>query len=136
MDNREISEEYAEIGARVIEEEDSLIDLRNSQATIVYLTSEKQKNAKGKVVCAECEKVPDKYKWSVPADFTITVFLPNVEGFSEEQKRILMFHELKHVGIIFNADGSETYSTVPHDYEDFKEIIDRYGTDWSKAVIE
>ena len=136
MDNREISEEYAEIGARVIEEEDSLIDLRNSQATIVYLTSEKQKNAKGKVVCAECEKVPDKYKWSIPADFTITVFLPNVEGFSEEQKRILMFHELKHVGIVFNADGSETYSTVPHDYEDFKEIIDRYGTDWSKAVIE
>ena len=136
MDNREISEEYAEIGARVIEEEDSLMDLRNSQATIVYLTSEKQKNAKGKVVCAECEKVPDKYKWSIPADFTITVFLPNVEGFSEEQKRILMFHELKHVGIIFNADGSETYSTVPHDYEDFKEIIDRYGTDWSKAVIE
>ena len=136
MDNREISEEYAEIGARVIEEEDSLIDLRNSQATIVYLTSEKQKNAKGKVVCAECEKVPDKYKWSIPADFTITVFLPNVEGFSEEQKRILMFHELKHVGIVFNADGSETYSTVPHDYEDFKEIIDRYGTDWSKAVVE
>ena len=136
MDNREISEEYAEIGARVIEEEDSLMDLRNSQATIVYLTSEKQKNAKGKVVCAECEKVPDKYKWSIPADFTITVFLPNVEGFSEEQKRILMFHELKHVGIVFNADGSETYSTVPHDYEDFKEIIDRYGTDWSKAVIE
>lgn len=136
MDNREISEEYAEIGARVIEEEDSLMDLRNSQATIVYLTSEKQKNAKGKVVCAECEKVPDKYKWSIPADFTITVFLPNVEGFSEEQKRILMFHELKHVGIVFNVDGSETYSTVPHDYEDFKEIIDRYGTDWSKVVIE
>ena len=136
MDNREISEEYAEIGARVIEEEDSLIDLRNSQATIVYLTSENKKTAKGKVVCAECEKVPDKYKWSIPADFTITVFLPNVEGFSEEQKRILMFHELKHVGIVFNADGSETYSTVPHDYEDFKEIIDRYGTDWSKVVIE
>ena len=133
MDNREISEEYAEIGARVIEEEDSLIDLRNSQATIVYLTSESEKKAKGKKVCAECEKVPDKYKWSIPADFTITVFLPNVEGFSEDQKRILMFHELKHVGIVFNSDGSESYNTVPHDYEDFKEIIDRYGTEWSKT---
>lgn len=136
MDNREISEEYAEIGAGVIEEEDSLMDLRNSQATIVYLTSENKKTAKGKIVCAECEKVPEKYKWSIPADFTITVFLPNVEGFSEEQKRILMFHELLHVGIVFNADGSETYSTVPHNYEDFKEIIDRYGTDWAKVVIE
>ena len=133
MDTREISEEYAAIGAMVIEAEESLVDIRNSQATIIYLTSENKKMAKGKKVCAECEKVPDKYKWSVPADFTITVFLPNVEGFSEEQKYILMFHELKHVGIEFNSDGSESYSVVPHDYEDFKEIIDRYGTEWSEV---
>ena len=133
MDYRELSEEYANIGKEVIDKEESLIDIRNSRATIIYLTSENKKMAKGKKVCAECEKVPDKYKWSVPADFTITVFLPNVEGFTEEQKRILMFHELKHVGIIFNADGSETYLVIPHDYEDFKEIIDRYGTDWSKS---
>lgn len=133
MDNREISEDYAAIGAEVIETEESLIDIRNSQATIIYLTSEQKKLSKGKKVCAECEKVPDKYKWSVPADFTITVFLPNVEGFSEEQKRILMFHELKHVGIVFNSDGSKSYNTVPHDYEDFKEIIDRYGTEWSEV---
>lgn len=131
MDRRELSEEFAEIAAAVIEEEESLVDIRNSQATIVYLVSESKKNSKGKAVCAECEKVPDKYKWSIPADFTITVFLPNVEGFSEEQKRILMFHELLHVGIIFNSDGSESYSVRPHNYEDFKEIIDRYGTDWS-----
>ena len=60
-------------------------------------------------------------------------FLPNVEGFTEEQKKILMHHELLHVGIQFNEDGSETYSVRPHDYEDFKEIIDRFGTEWSIA---
>ena len=133
MDRRELSEKFAEIGSRVIEREDSLVDIRNSQATIVYLTSETGKMSNGKKVCGQCEKVPDKYKWSIPADFTITVFLPNVEGFTEEQLEILIFHELKHVGIEFNADGSESYSVVPHDYEDFKEIIDRYGTDWSVA---
>lgn len=131
MDLREISEEFAHIGANVIEEEESLIDIQNSQATIVYLTSENKKMSKGKKVCGECEKVPEKYKWSIPADFTITVFLPNIEGFTDEQKRILMFHELLHVGIEFNEDGSESYSVRPHNYEDFKEIIDRYGTDWS-----
>ena len=130
MDKREISEEYAKIAEKVIKAEKSLQIIRDSQATIVYLTSESEKKAKGKKVCAECEKVPDKYKWSIPADFTITVFLPNVEGFSEDQKYILMFHELLHVGIEANSDGSETYSTVPHNYEDFKEIIDRFGTDW------
>lgn len=133
MDNRELSPEWADIAYEVIQNEKSLVDIRNSHATFSFLTSEQKKMAKGKRVCAECEKVPDKYKWSIPADFTITVFLPNVEGFSEEQKRILMFHELLHVGIVFNSDGSESYNTVPHDYEDFKEIIDRYGTEWSEV---
>ena len=131
MEKREISEEYAKIAQEVIETEESLIDIRNSQATIIYLTSESKKTNKGKAVCGECAKVPDKYKWSIPADFTITVFLPNVENFTEEQKRILIFHELLHVGIEFNNDGSETYSVRPHNYEDFKEIIDRFGTDWA-----
>ena len=31
-----------------------------------------------------------------------------------------------------NSDGSETYSILPHDLENFKIIIDRFGTDWSK----
>jgi hypothetical protein len=131
MDKREISEEFAEIGARVIQEEESLVDIRNSLATIVYLTSEQRKMSKGKKVCAQCERVPDKYKWSIPADYTITVFLPNIEGFSEEQKRILIFHELLHIDIDFDQDGNDIYSVKPHDYEDFKEIIDRFGTDWS-----
>lgn len=131
MDKREISEEFAEIGARVIQEEESLVDIRNSLATIVYLTSEQRKMSKGKKVCAQCERVPDKYKWSIPADYTITVFLPNIEGFSEEQKRTLIFHELLHIDIDFDQDGNDIYSVKPHDYEDFKEIIDRFGTDWS-----
>ena len=90
MDTRQISEEFAEIGARVIEKEDSLVDIRNSQATIVYLTSETAKTQNGKKVCGQCEKVPDKYKWSIPADFTITVFLPNIENFTDEQKEVLI----------------------------------------------
>lgn len=133
MDKRELSEEYADIAKIVIDREESLVDIRNSQATIVYLTSENKKLSKGKKVCAECERVPDKYKWSIPADFTITVFLPNVAGFTQEQKEILMFHELLHVGIEFNSDGTENYSVNPHNYEDFKEIIDRFGTDWSRS---
>lgn len=28
----------------------------------------------------------------------------------------------------------ETYSVRKHDLEDFKEIIDRYGTDWASAA--
>lgn len=133
MDNRTINEHYAEIGMDLIQTEDALVDIMNSQATIIYLSSEHKKVASGKKVLGQCEKVADKYKWGIPCDFTITVFEPNVEGMTEEQLRMLIFHELLHVGIEYNADGTETYSVRPHDLEDFKLIIDRFGTDWSKV---
>ena len=133
MDNRVIREEYAEMAKKIIEEEPLLTDIANSHATIVYLGSDNPKTAKGKTVCGEAEKVQDKNKWAIPADFTITVFEPNTAGFTEEQMRILLFHELLHIGIEFTEDGQEKYSIRPHDYEDFKIIIDRYGTDWSKV---
>lgn len=133
MDKRTLNEKYSEIARELINTEDALVDVRNSQATIVYLSSEHKKKSGNKIIFGQCEKVADKYKWGIPADFTITVFEPNVEGFSEEQLKILLFHELLHVGIEYNADGSETYSVKPHDLEDFKLIIDRFGTDWSKV---
>lgn len=133
MDNRTINKHYAEIGNDLIQTEDALVDIANSQATIIYLSSEHKKVASGKKVLGQCEKVADKYKWGIPCDFTITVFEPNVEGMSEEHLRMLIFHELLHVGIEYNADGTETYSVKPHDLEDFKLIIDRFGTDWSKV---
>ena len=133
MDSRKINEHYAEIGKELIETEDALVDIANSNATIIYLSSEHKKTAGGKIIHAECEKISEKYKWGIPCDFTITVFEPNIEGFSEEQLRILIFHELLHVKIDFKEDGSEGYSTNPHDLEDFKLIIDRYGTEWDKV---
>ena len=133
MDNRQINEEYSRIGADLIASEEIFADIRNSQATIVYLSSNMAKNEKGKAVLGQCEKIADKYKWGIPADFTITLFEPNLEGKSEEAIRRVILHELLHVGITFNNDGTETYSIMPHDIEDFKLLIDRYGTDWAEV---
>lgn len=133
MDKREINEDYAKIAQELIDSEPELIDIKNSQVTIIYLSSTNAKKDKDKLVQGQCEKVADKYRWGIPCDFIITVFEPNVEGFSDEQIKILLFHELLHVGIEFAADGSELYSVKGHDLEDFKLIIDRFGTDWSKV---
>lgn len=133
MENRTINEDYAEVAAQIIKEEPSLADIAKGHATIVYLSSDKAKSGKNKTVNAECEKVADKNKWAIPCDFTITVYEPNVTRFSKEQLRTLLFHELLHVGIEFDCDGKEKYFIRPHDYEDFKIITDRYGTDWSKS---
>lgn len=133
MDRRTINKQYAEIAADLIATEDVLTDVANSQATIIYLSSEHKKTQNGKTIFAQCEKVAEKYKWGIPADFTITVFEPNCVGFSDDQIKILLFHELLHVGIEFCEDGTENYSIRPHDLEDFKLIIDRFGTDWNEV---
>ena len=130
-ESRSLNEEYAVIAADLIDKEPLLNDIKESEVTILYLSSDYEKKSKGKVVCGECEKIPDKYKWSIPADFTITIYEPNVVTFTEDQMRILIFHELLHVGIKFTDDGEESYFVRPHDIEEFRTIIERYGMDWN-----
>ena len=133
MDSRQINEHYAKIGKELIESEPELEEIRYSEATIVYLSSEHEKTSDGKAVLGQCEKIQEKYKWAIPCDFTITLFEPNIEDLSEEQIRVVIFHELLHVGIrVNNETGEEDYYCKPHDVEDFRLLIDRYGIDWAK----
>ena len=134
MDKRTINEHYAEVAREIIENEPELSYIRDSQVSIVYLSSEHAKKHNGRMIFGQCEKVAEKYKWGIPCDFTITVFEPNIDGFSENQIMILLFHELLHIVIDANEDGTESYSTRGHDLEDFKLIIDRFGTDWCKRT--
>ncbi len=132
-DKREINEEYAMIAADLINNSPYLEYIRVSKATIIYLSSHQKKTSKGKIVYAQCERVPEKYKWGIPCDFTITVFEPNIEKMTPDQIKILLYHELLHVGIELDSNtGDETYSVRPHDLEDFKLIITLFGTEWAR----
>lgn len=117
------SENYKRIGEQIISELfPQLLNIR-----IAWLASDKEKKSKGRIIFAECAKVPEKYDWCCPYDFTITVFEPNVENFTDEQIKILLEHEIMHIG----AD-KEKYYVVPHDIEEFMKIIDKYGIDWQR----
>ena len=132
MEIRTINSLYTTIAEDLIQSEPELKHIRESEAKIIYLASNARKKSKGKLVFGECEKVSDKYKWGIPCDFTITVFEPNAESFTPGQLRILLFHELLHVGIEKTLTG-ESYYIVPHDLEDFSAVVDRFGSDWNKT---
>jgi len=86
-----------------------------------------QENPPGtKIKYADCEKVKVKYQAWLPYDFIITFYEPNTELLSENQKKILMLHELKHIGI-----GEKGLKLEEHDREDFADILKRYGIDWN-----
>lgn len=128
-DNRRISEEYQQIADELINTRPEFEHIKESDATIICLASDcEKKNGKDRVVFGQCEKVADKYKWGIPCDFTITIFEPNVAGWDDERIRILIMHELHHVGI----DEGRFY-IVKHDLEDFKAIVEEFGASWSDA---
>ena len=121
---------YEEIGRMLIKREPSLAHIAGSKARIAFLSSDCAKKSKGRTIFGECEKVPAKYAWAFPYDFTITLFEPNVDNFDMKRLEVLLLHELMHVGIEVDDDGEEHYSLIPHDYEEFQEIAQRFGTDW------
>lgn len=131
MEKREKNTYFENIATNLINTTPELAYIKNSQVKIIYLVSNQAKKSGNKVTHGECEKIPAKYRWAIPADFTITLFAPNNAHMSEHQLEILLFHELLHIGIEQAPDRSENYNIIPHDLEDFKTIIDKYGTEWS-----
>ena len=132
MEHRTLNENYAAIAQELIDKEPELAYIKDSRVRIAYLESDQSKKAdKDKLVLGECEKVAAKNKWAINYDCTITLFKNNLIGLSPAQIKIVLFHELLHVGIEPGADGDEIYSVRKHDLEDFKIIIDRFGTEWS-----
>lgn len=126
------SEEIADIANRVMNERSDLRWILDAGISIGFLESDKSKKKNGKLCLAECIKVRDLYKVYIPHDFLIVVYCPNVSGMSDSQMEILLYHELLHVGM--DDTGEEVkYIVNPHDVEDFRAIIDRYGIDWAKT---
>lgn len=135
MEARAINNDYRAIAERLIDTEEELAYIKDSSVRIVYLESDAAKKSdRDKLVLGECEKVSSKNRWAINYDFTITLFSPNIEGMSDKQIEIIIFHELLHVGITW-GDNGEVYFVKGHDLEDFKCIIDRYGTNWSEVAL-
>lgn len=131
--NYKRSEEYREIAERVIDKQEDLHWIRDVGVQIDYVESSQRKVSNRKLTFAECMKVKEIYNLYTEFDFIITVYSPNVAGLTEEQKEILMYHELLHVGVHESNAGELVYVTNPHDVEDFKVVLEKYGLDWAST---
>lgn len=132
------SQMYKEIGQGLINSMPELAYIKASSVQIAFLVSDQvKKEGRVNYILAETEKIPDKYKWGMYADFSITVYSPNVADLSTEQKRILIFQQLLKIGIEYNEDkDEEKYSINEPDVVDFSVIINRYGVNWKTTQRE
>ncbi len=104
MESRSINEHYAEIGMELFQNEETFANIKISNATIVFLSSQHKKNSNVKPVLGQCERIQEKYKCGIPCDFTITLFEPNLEGMTEEQIKI------ENISMFYNFDGEKISS--------------------------
>ena len=126
---------YRDIAKRLIRTLPEFEDIRVMAPRIAYLSSSKEKVKNRKTILGECFKVDEKYEWCCNYDFFIVIYEPNVEDFTDKQIEILLRHELHHVGVDFTDNGPEFY-VVPHDIEEFWEIINDHGSNWSDKDAE
>jgi hypothetical protein len=122
----EVAEDLQAMGEQVISKMPELDIIPGFDIKIGYVRSYEKKADKGKTVCADCRKVNKVYGAYLPYDFIITFYEPNIYYMTENQKKILMLHELKHIGI-----GERGLKIEYHDVEDFGDILTRFGIDWN-----
>lgn len=96
---------------------------------IKYLFVNKPIKRQGQIVAATAEKISKKVAAiSDNIEFLIVVSYPIYNDLSDELKRYVIDHELSHCFIDDpNDDGEEKNMLLPHDFEDFISIVERYG---------
>ena len=122
----EIAPDLKELGDKVLEAMPEFSFIFNHGVKIGYLKSYENKKASGKTVFAECRIIKGVYTAYLPFDFIITFYQFAISSLTENQLKILMLHELKHIGL--NKAG---YTLIPHDIEDFSDILSKYGLNWN-----
>jgi hypothetical protein len=57
----------------------------------------------------------------------ITFYDPNVSILTENQRKIVMYHELRHIEMT-----PKGLTVRPHDIEDFESILREHGLNWNQ----
>ncbi|HBS60872.1 MAG TPA: hypothetical protein DEA44_16620 [Firmicutes bacterium] len=122
----EVSEQLQLLGERVITGMPELSYIPGYDIRVGFVLSYESKKQDGKIIAADCRKVTGPYKAYLPFDFIVTFYEPNMSYMTDNQRKVLMLHELKHIGV-----GPKGPRIEPHDIEEFETIITRYGLRWN-----
>ena len=127
----EVSEELRQLAEKIIAARPELYYIEEFNIRVGYVLSYEAKKKDGRIVNADCRKVTGPFVAYLPYDFVITFYEPNISYMSDNQKKILMLHELRHVGI-----GMKGFIVSPHEVEDFRGIIKEFGISWDDFNAE
>ena len=100
------------------------------KAKILFVFRSEAQKSGGRLILGQAAKVPAKFQVSMDYDFIIWLAEDEWTALSLKQKIALVDHELCH------CKGMENkWQIQPHDVEEFKAILDRYGA-WNAGLIK
>ena len=102
-------------------------DLKDCRIAVLYCEQDKKRN--GMTVYADTKKLSDMHSYISGYDFVIT-FYEKSSYMSEAVLKVLIEHELRHIGIE-SRGGAVRWYIIPHDVQDFREIIEAHGINWA-----
>ena len=83
-----------------------------------------------KHIVGRCIKASHSVKYFSDYDYLIEVSGDLWDKLNDLTKEVLIWHELKHIGIEYLKSGDKVFKILDHDVKDFAEIIKQYGIDW------
>jgi len=87
-----------------------------------------------KTTAGKCIKSSDELKYFSSYDYVIQMSGELWDVLGDDEKYILMQHELMHVFVTYDKKGDIQYKIRQHDFEDFRIIIEKNGMDWLKVI--
>ena len=126
--------EWAEAPDEVISNAKKLIEEFHPwlfRANIAFvMKSDKKFKIKPYQKWANCSKIPQKFEAFLDYDFLIWIQEEIWEKLSEDAKTALIDHELSHCGY----NENDIPILIPHDFEEFSDVIQRHGL-WRPSLV-
>lgn len=123
------NEYYKVLADEIIAARPELQFIKDCSLRIAYREANQAKKKVDALVYGECEKVTDKNKMYMGYDFIITIYEPNIKDWDTNRVKVLLFHELLHIGAENTGSGVRTW-IVPHDFEEFYAVSNQFGIGW------
>ena len=123
----EVADDLRDLAEQIIDRYPELAFIRSFDIKVGYVRSFESKNNSGRATLADCRKVTGPYQAYLPFDFVITFYEPNLTMLTDNQRKVVMLHELMHITLTERG-----LAVKPHDIEDWENILSQYGLKWNQ----
>ena len=83
---------------------------------------------------AKIIKAGTELKFLSGFDYLIEISQDIWERITDDIRKIVLWHELRHIRVKENEDGTYTFQLVDHTVKDFVEILEKHGIGWFTTV--